>query len=264
MSTVSALLAEPPFRQVVKLAARLLRVSVRTRDRWNAADRPQYLAGVLYGADQARREGRDAIAVVEFGVAEGYGLLALQAHAADVERETGVRVRVYGFDTGIGLPDGTGDYRDHSDVWRPGDYVMDLAALEAKLTARTTLVLGEIHDTATHQPIPEPLGFVAVDVDFYSSARDALCLLRRLDVARLRRVSLYFDDLADHYNHRWAGELLAIDEFNAAGSDVKIDRWRGVRARPFHDASWTEGMYLAHDLTAISAARPDRAPARMR
>lgn len=262
---IDALLCEPPIRQVVKAAARLLPVSVRTKDRWNAADRPQYLAGVLYAADQARREGRGAISAIEFGVAEGYGLLALQAHADDVERETGVRINVYGFDTGGGMLTGTGDHRDHPDVWQAGDYAMDVPALKARLTARTQLVLGEIRETAALQIIPEPLGFVAIDVDYYSSTVDALRILTRPDVSRLHRVAMYFDDLSAHYNHRWAGEPLAIEEFNAASMTVKIDAWRGLRAgRPFPDAPWLDAMYLAHDLAAISRARLTRGAARMR
>jgi hypothetical protein len=59
---------------------------------------------VLYAADQARREGHTVIAVIEFGVAEGRGLLALEAHAAAVERVTGIRIHVYGFDSGGGMP----------------------------------------------------------------------------------------------------------------------------------------------------------------
>jgi hypothetical protein len=260
-----ALLTEPPFRSIAKLAARHLPVSVRTKDRFNAADRPQYLAGVLYASDQAKREGREAISVIEFGVAEGFGLLALQTHAAAVERETGVRVAVYGFDSAGGLPRGSHDYRDHPDVWLAGDYVMDVPALKAKLAERTTLVLGEIRETAAYQKISEPLGFVAVDVDLYSSTVDALRILCRADVPRLRRMAMYFDDLSAHYNHRFAGELLAIEEFNRASPTTKIDAWRGLRAgRPFPEAPWIDAMYLAHDLTAISAARLTRGPAKMR
>lgn len=263
-SMLDALLAEPPFRFVMKAATRVLPCSVRVKDRWGAADRPHYLAGVLYAADQARREGRNAISVVEFGVADGYGLLALQAHAEAVERETGVRIAVYGFDTGAGMPEGTGDYRDHPDVWAPGDYVMDVPALRAKLAARTVLVLGDLRETI-YRLIGEPLGFVAIDVDYYSSAADALGIFARPDQPRLRRVAMYFDDLSAHYNHRWAGELLAIDEFNDKSSGVKIDPWHGVRSgRAYPEAPWFEAMYIAHDLAAIGGARLQRASARMR
>jgi hypothetical protein len=261
MTVVSTLLAEPPFRRIVQFAARLLPVSILTKDRWSAGDRPQYLAGLIYAADQAKQEGREAIAAIEFGVGDGYGLLALQDHAKAVERETKVRIAVYGFDSGCGLPSGTGDYRDHSDRWRSGDYPMNVPALKAKLTSRTTLVLGEIHETAGRHAVAEPLGFIAIDVDLYSSAVDALGILLRADVPRLRHVAMYFDDVEEHYNHRWAGEPLAIDEFNAASKRVKIDRWRGLRSgRPFHEAHWLDAMYLAHDLDAISATRLTRGP----
>jgi hypothetical protein len=223
------------------------------------------LNGLLYAADQAVREGRRAISVFEFGVAEGYGLLALQAHASVVERDTGVDIHVYGFDTGEGMPTGTQDYRDHPDVWQAGDYRMDVAALRSKLLKRTHLVLGEIRDSVRQQTIAAPIGFVAIDVDFYSSTVDALTLLTRPDVQRLSRVAMYFDDLSAHYNHGWAGEPLAIDEFNAASNAIKIDAWRGLRdERPFHEAPWLSAMYIAHDLDAISRSKLERGPARMR
>ena len=70
---------------------------MRTKALWDIGERPQYLLGVLSGADQARREGVDHISVIEFGVAGGNGLIALQRWARAVEEETGVRVDVYGF-----------------------------------------------------------------------------------------------------------------------------------------------------------------------
>ena len=70
---------------------------------WDTVDMPQYLFEVLYAAEQGRREEHSAISAIEFGVAEGYGLLTLQNHAAGVERHTGIRVCVYGFDTGTRL-----------------------------------------------------------------------------------------------------------------------------------------------------------------
>ena len=257
------LLAEPPFRLAVKALCRYLPVSVERKAWWDATDRPHYLAGVLHAAHQAKREGRDAIAVIEFGVADGAGLVALQTHAAAVERATGVRIRVYGFDTGTGLPRGTGDYRDHPDVWSPGDYVMDVPALRARLARRTELILGPVHKTVHTATIAEPLGFLALDLDFYSSTIAALDLLA--ERPRLRRVALYFDDLAAEYNHDAAGELLAIHEFNAAHPQLHIDRWRGLETRPFPEAPWHQGMYVAHDLlAAISATRLTRAPVQMR
>src|SRR5882724_5767152 len=201
-----AILKEPPFRRVVKPLLRTLPVRTPLKALWDAAPRPHYLFGVLYAAEQAKREGRPAVSVIEFGVAEGYGLLTLQKHAATVEHDTGIEIHVYGFDRGQGLPQGTGDYRDHSDFWTAGDYPMDEPALRRQLAARTTLVIGDVSTTAMTQAFAGPIGFAAVDLDLYSSTADALTILLRKDVQLLRRVALYFDDLDTVYNHRFAGE----------------------------------------------------------
>ena len=257
-----AILKEPPIRLLVRRLVRVLPFGLRRKAWWDAAARPHYLHGVLYAAEQARREGRPSVAVIEFGVAEGAGLLAMQAYAAAVERESGVEVRVYGFDTGRGLPTGTGDHRDHPDVWKAGDFPMDEAALRPRLAARTTLVLGDLATTAMGQTFAAPIGFAALDLDLYSSTAAALQVLLREDVARLRRVALYVDDVEGASYHRFAGALLAIEEFNRGSAQVKIDRWRGVQGgRPFPDAHWLRRMYVAHDLGAIGGVTLDRGPA---
>jgi hypothetical protein len=69
---------------------------------------------------------------------------------------------------------------------------MDTAQLKAKLDAeRTTLVLGDVVEKVLVAHIPEPLGFIAGDLDFYSSTAGALRIFRRRDVRRLRRVAMY-------------------------------------------------------------------------
>jgi hypothetical protein len=263
MRALDLLLAEPPLRLVVRALLRALPASPAVKARWDACARPHYLVGLLHAARQARRESRPSFAAIEFGVAGGDGLLTLQAHAAAVERFTGIEIRLYGFDAGSGLPVGTGDYRDHPDVWQAGDFATDGLGLKAELTQRTTLVVGDVAETVGLQPIPEPLGFVVVDLDFYSSTRDALRILRRPDVPHLRHVAMYFDDIRYEFSYEDAGELLAIAEFNAATPDMKIRPWRGLREnRPFAEAAWLSGMYLAHDLAAVSQVRTSRPTAR--
>jgi len=260
-----AILKEPPLRRFVKPILRALPVAISLKALWDAADRPPYLFGVLHAAERAKREGHPAVSVIEFGVAEGYGLLALQKHAAAVERYTGVKIHVYGFDRGSGLPQGTGDYRDHPDVWKPGDYQMNEPWLRRQLGARSTLTIGDVGATAMTQAFAAPIGFAALDLDFYSSTSAALQILLREDVQLLHRVALYFDDIDAAYNHRFAGALLAIEEFNLDSKRVKIDQWRGVQSgRPFPDADWLRSMYLAHNLAAISQVTLTRSAARMR
>jgi len=245
------LLKEPPFRRLVKPVVKALPFSIRTKSFWDAANRPHYIYGVLQAVDQAIIERHTAVSVVEFGVGEGDGLLALEQYAHVVAQETGISIHVYGFDTGTGMPQGTGDYRDHPDVWKASDFQMNSSVLRQQLRRSTTLVLGDVAATVRTQSIAAPIGFMALDLDFYSSTAAALKILLRQDAPHLRRVALYFDDVDAEYNHQFAGELLAIEEFNRDSKEVKIDRWRGIQSgrqidwwrgsptgRPFPDADW--------------------------
>jgi hypothetical protein len=264
LSDVAIRLAkEPPFRVLTRALLKRLPVSVRTRALWELSPRPAYLAGLLAAADQARRQGVDQMSAVEFGVASGDGLVALQTEAEAIELETGIRVRVFGFDTGSqGLPSLIGDYRDHPDWWRPGDFPMDEVALRARLTGRTTLVLGNVKDTVPtffERYRPPPIGFVSVDLDLYSSTKDALQIFSRSDRSMLWHVPVYFDDIEFLVNHKFAGELLAIDEFNRDTDSVKIDRWYGLReGRPFPERGFLDKFYVAHDLEAVSRVNVNR------
>jgi len=256
---------EPPFRLIGKPIIKTLPVRLETRSLWDAAERPQYLFGVLRAAAQAKREGKPSVSVIEFGVAEGYGLLALQAHAAAVGKEAGINIEVYGFDSGLGLPEACGDYRDHPDIWQPGDFQMNCDELRQQLSKDTRLVLGSIEHTVLQEELTSPIGFIAFDLDFYSSTVHALRLFSRKDVSFLNRVGAYFDDINDSHNHRFAGELLAIEEFNNTSESFRIDRRRGIRqGRPFPEAGWLERMFIVHNLKAISATKLKRNPARMR
>jgi hypothetical protein len=252
---------EPPFRLFTKAVIKRFPVSIRVKSRWDVVSRPQYLAGVLAAADEAIRDGVKEISVFEFGVAGGNGLLALADLAELVEVETGVKIAVYGFDAGAGLPEFAGDYRDYPDRWRSGDYPMDEAALRRRLKPNTTLVIGNISKTVPeYMPrILEPIGFVSVDVDIYSSTRDLLKMFTLPNKKMLKRVYMYFDDIDLPFTHKFAGELLALNEFNASNAKVKIDRWRSVdKQRPFPESAWLKRMYISHDLNAISNASVTR------
>ena len=266
-SRLGKVLKEPPLRLLVKGLYGVLPVSVSTRALWDISPRPNYLSGVLLAAEQARDEGAPAMSVIEFGVAGGNGLVAMQNEAEAVERETGVQIKVFGFDNGPGgLPEFIGDHRDHPDAWHPGDYPMDEAKLRARLAPRTTLILGNVRDTVpafVREASAPPVGFISVDVDLYSSTMQALQILTLPGRRLLMRTFIYFDDVELPISHRFAGELLAIDEFNDANSTIKIDQLRGFNInRPFPEKSYLRMMYVAHDLEAIASHRPgqDRKP----
>jgi hypothetical protein len=263
-SSLNRIAKEPPFRLLVKKLVRSAPVSIRVKAAWDAVSRPNYLVGVLTAADEAVRAGVPEITVIEFGVGGGGGLLALQEISEAVEAETRVKILVCGFDTGTGLPPNRGDFRDHPDRWIPGDFPMNEPLLRKRLTSRTTLILGDVVDTVprfAREAQHSPIGFVAVDLDLYSSTRNALQILTLPEKRMLVRVPMYFDDISLFSNHKFAGELLAIDKFNDTSPNVKIDRWRGFAAtRAFPESSWVSRMYIAHDLAAISRITTVRDP----
>lgn len=259
MNPVERLMMEPPFRYVARRLLRPFAKASAIRSRWDLSIRPAYLTGLMEAVRQAADEGVDAISAIEFGVAEGEGLLAMEQEAAALESESGVQIRVFGFDLGTGLPEFIGDHRDHPDYWRPGDFPADMAAIQERLTDRSTLVLGDVRETVStffETYNPPTLGFVAFDLDLYSSTAAALPVLQ--SGRMLRHCPLYFDDVQNRTSHRFAGELLAIDEHNQR-SEVKIDRWRALEfGRAFPDATFLGQMYMAHDLPAIAGVELDR------
>ena len=221
------------------------------RTRLDISARPNYAYGVQQGAILAKGLGLPAISVLEFGVAGGRGLIELEKIAAEVSAAYDIRVEVYGFDRGIGLPE-VSDYRDLPYTWRKGFFEMDVAELKSRLT-RAELVIGDIEQTlpaftSTHSPAP--IAFVSIDVDYYSSTVDALRVFDLEDKHYLPRVMCYFDDTVgeDHVlQNKYVGELLAIEEFNAAHERCKVLPIHGLAAKRDLPAPWNEAMYAMHD-----------------
>lgn len=263
-SFASALAKEPPFRLIARQFVKRLPVDLLTKERWDVVARPHYLSGLLRGAIQARADGVAEFCAIEFGVAAGRGLLELQDYAALVERRMKVAIKVVGFDTGAGLPELCGDYRDHPDLWQFADYPMNEKWLRSKLDTRTQLIIGKVSDTVkefVETGQQDPIGFVVFDLDMYSSTRDALEVFRSAKKKMLKRVPLYFDDMFASTYHQFAGEYLAIKEFNAESNGVAIDKWYNLKIdRPFPENTWTNKMYIAHDLDAISKVIVENRP----
>jgi hypothetical protein len=191
-----------------------------------AIERASYAYLVYNAAKLAHRLGHQRVSVLEFGVAAGEGLLLLERHADWVEKLFPVKIEVYGFDTGTGLP-APADYRDLQYYWKAGDFSMDQKELKSKLK-RAKLVLGNLRTTAasfidTFQPAP--IGGVSHDLDFYSSTVDALKLFDVGDEFILPRVFCYFDDVlggdAELYND-YTGERAAILDFNKIHDGKKL------------------------------------------
>lgn len=223
--------------------------SVTTRVRYGIFDRPHYAYGVYSAADLAKRLGLNAIQVIEFGVAGGRGLIALERIASAVERELDIQISVSGFDSGEGMPSPL-DYRDLPHVWDKGFYAMDVQSLQARLRPSTELVLGDVKTSLNSWTPKAMVGFVAFDLDYYSSTKYAFTLFDRGSEAVLPRVYCYFDDIIwpEHALHNeWVGELCAIKEFNEDHPDRKLCPIHELHHIRAHPAPWNQQMYIMHD-----------------
>jgi hypothetical protein len=215
----------------------------------NPSLRPHYTWGVLQGAYLARALGMPRISVIEFGVAGGNGLVALEQAAEKVEEFLGVGIDVYGFDTGMGLPPSR-DYRDLPNLFRPNHFTMDVDKLKARLT-RAQLKLGLVGETIQEfiKSRPAPVGFVAIDLDYYSSTMDAFRLLQAEYSILLPRVYSYFDDIMAFTYSEFTGERLAISDFNRLHKDRKISPIFGLDLHiptSVRNDGWTRQMYMTH------------------
>ncbi len=225
--------------------------SVATRVRFDILPRPAYAFGVYSAAVAASRLGIRELSVIEFGVAGGRGLVALERLASEIGPAVGVRIAVYGFDSGKGMPPPL-DYRDLPHVWGEGFYQMDIDALRRKLTT-AQLVLGDVAETVPAQiaagTMP-PIGFVAFDLDYYSATKAAFRLFEGASVTRLPRVYCYFDDITGPEiacMNEYVGELLAIKEWNAEHERVKISPILHLDTERIRPARWNVKMYALHD-----------------
>ena len=223
--------------------------------------RPAYLWGALHAAHLAKTLEIPAISLIEFGVAGGNGLVALDLIAQRIERTLHIRTSVYGFDTGGGLPEPR-DLRDCPNLFTRGGFPMAVDDLQKRLV-RAKLVLGAVEDTlpdVVDDLRTSPVAFVSFDLDYYSSTKAALRLLDFDASMFLPRVHCYFDDITGFTYSDYNGERLAISEFNCEHSQRKISPIYGLRhyvPQRFADSLWVEKYFMAHLLDHELYGEPD-------
>lgn len=211
--------------------------------------RPNYSWSVVQAAHLAKAIGLSRISVIEFGVAGGNGLLALERAAEIVESMFDVGIDVYGFDSGKGLPKPV-DYRDLPHFWRESSFVMEEDKLRERLR-RAQLWIGPVAETvpAFIESKPAPVGFIAFDLDYYSSTKEALRVLEADREMLMPRIHCYFDDILGFSYSEFTGERLAIQEFNDAHRFRKVSLIRGLQyylLPAYRDEPWSQQMFLAH------------------
>lgn len=226
--------------------------SFRARARWDLVVRQHNAFCILKAADAARGLGLKTVSLVEFGVATGAGLMNMAEIAARATELTGVEFKIYGFDTGKGMPPAR-DYRDHPDMYERGDFAMDADRLQARLPANTKLRLGEVRDTVgeflRELPTSEPLGYVVIDVDYYYSSVDALRIFEGKPEQYLPLTMVYLDDIWCERHNSACGERLAVAEFIRDHPRRPIERHPFFElTRIFRRARWLAQIYFCHVL----------------
>lgn len=239
-----------PLRTIAKrIIQRFELGSYEQRVKIGAVDRPHYGYIVYHAAVLAKKLGYKRISVLEFGVANGHGLVSLERHAQQVSKASGIEIDIYGFDTGEGLPEPV-DYRDLPYHWQKGFFKMDVPRLQARLK-QARLILGNIKETApsffkTHNPAP--IGAIIHDFDFHSSTVTAINMLDAGEAYYLPRVFCYFDDTigteVELYND-YTGERLAIHEFNQAHDYIKLSTPYHLLSRKVVDP-WFHQIWIGH------------------
>ena len=215
----------------------------------NGLNRSHYAYCLYHACELASKLGIKEISAIEFGVAGGNGLLALEQHAESLEKLFDIKIHTFGFDTGEGLTPPV-DHRDMPYFFQTGHYHMDVPKLKKRLN-RSKLLLGDVKKTIEQFSIEDapPIAAIMFDLDYYSSTVDAFKMFDLMKPERfLPRVFTYFDDVSGSertlYNEH-NGELLAIRDFNQSHANVKIGVARHLMARTisFH---WYSKIFTVH------------------
>lgn len=214
---------------------------------------PSYLYGLLAAARTCTAIGAKAFTAVEFGVAGGNGLRAMEEHADQVSRLCDVDISIVGLDSGTGLLEPT-DPRDCGFALRPGEFRMDEAQLRSMLR-RAELVIGPVEQTAVpfmdriaDGELP-PLGFVAHDLDVFTGTLAALKAMPEDPQRLLPRVPIYFDDLTGYPYTSETGEAAAISAFNASYDDRRIGKVENLEhslGGTAHWQNWPRHVFVLH------------------
>ena len=222
--------------------------SFEFRMKINALERMHYAYICYNAAKLAKKLNYDRISVIEYGVAGGRGLLILEEYAEEIKKLLNINIDVYGFDLGTGLPKPK-DYRDLPYHWKEGFFNMDEKNLRSKLK-HANLIIGNIESTSKDFFLkynPAPIGAIVHDLDFYSSTKIALSMLKADTKFFLPRVYCYIDDTIgteiELYND-FTGERLAINEFNSQNENIKL-------SAPYHllaqaNEIWHHQIWICH------------------
>ena len=185
--------------------------------------RPHYLTILYESCKEAKKLGYNEVSVLELGVAGGNGIIALENYKIKIQTLLNIKINIFGFDTGEGLPEPE-NYKDLPFYWKRGFFKIDQKKLAKEIQSK--IIIGNVKDSIEKFINYSPKNILAIyfDLDFYSSTRDFLIQIKKIKPFLCPRVYCYFDDVFDS-NYKiceFNGELLAIKEFNIKNQELKI------------------------------------------
>jgi hypothetical protein len=195
------------------------RLAAEVRQNFNIDTHPKYGMHLLYALWQAKLCGYNKITALEFGVAHGTGLKALESYAKIFGAEYDIQVEVFGFDTGAGLPSPR-DYRDHPEIWQAGEF--------RGMLGQNNIIYGDVANTIdqfVNNWGDSKLAFVSLDLDFYSSTTSALKIFQMPPDRYVPAVMTHLDDTNTQLTmNPWCGAELAVIEFNQHNQFRKFEQ----------------------------------------
>ena len=182
--------------------------------------RPHYALGLFLSASLASQLQCKKISVIEFGCWECEGLLDLEHYTEEIEKLFNVKIEIYGFEGGEGLPPPK-DYRDRVYQFTEGE-MKSSKSNSINHLKRSKIIYGNFNETVP-QFIKKgdfaPIAALFNDADYFFSTQESLKILNQQN--KLPKVFLYFDDL--NFSSSQTGELGAINDFNLTNKS-KIEK----------------------------------------
>ena len=219
--------------------------------------RPNYALGILMAAHQAKELNYKKISVIELGCWNFEGLIDIENYIDDIKKFIDIDFNVYGFELGSGHIKQEIDPRNRLYELSGGDYAFKKKENLKKLK-NSELVLGDVNETVPkflkEKHLDEaPLGFIIFDLGFYTSAKNALNLLKSKSSRYLPRTIIYSDN--NYFVLENEADKLAFVEFNNEGG--KTISQIGELAEQL-SISWKKWIFLGKRMFVLSDLKHEK------
>ena len=132
-------LTEPIHLNILSLFIYLFG-TYRTKILFDLIMRQHHAYGIDRACQIAKYYNHNEISILEFGVANGAGLINMQEISNKLEKIYNIKINIYGFDMGNGMPRSKDKLKDHPDIYSSGDFPMDIKKLKTKIGKNPALL----------------------------------------------------------------------------------------------------------------------------